>query len=812
MHKITKTITILFLIFFVSQKIFADTYYVSTNGTHISPFSNWEYAATNIQDAVDVASSNDIVLVNDGTYYPTNQISVTNDITVKSVNGAENTIVDGSNTNRCFYINSGITIDGFTITNGNAFKWPRDSGGGVYCDAGGTVQNCTIIGNSAYDRGGGVNCNYGGIVQNCIISGNSTHFGGGVNCNNGTVQNCRIIGNSATYSGGGACGTGGTIQNCTIRRNIAIHEGGGGVSCGCVLKNCIISGNSSDHGGGVYCYGGGTVQNCTISGNSARLSGGLYCYDGGTVQNCIIYFNYAFGCPNYYVDSNYTFEYNCSIPLPNGEGNISDNPIFLDSGHIASDSPCVGAGNINFTSGSDIDGDSWENPPAIGCDQPVVCTCTGQLSVSVSAKYNKIATGYSNYFYSSIIGRASQNSWSFGDGKIWQNTLGGYYSWNISGIYKVILTAFNDTYPSGVSATVIVEVVEKQIHYVDINSTNPVSPYISWGTAATNIQAAVDVASAGEYVLINDGIYYLTDQIIVGNDIIVQSVNGNGKTFVDGNNKSRCFYLNDASIDGLAITNGMTYNEGGGVYLMGGMVQNCTVSGNSAFIGGGIYCSGGTVQNCTISRNLASHYFGGGVVCYEGGIVQNCYINENAAITDGGGLYCYGSQVKNCIIMGNSASRSAGGVLCNKGMIQNCTIVENSAIQYFGGGVVCYEGGTVINSILWNNSNANVLSSRSFNYYNCIENWENLVNGIITNKPEFIDAAAGDYRLKSFSPCINAGTNMSWMWTATDLDGNPRITDGTVDMGAYEYLPEPGIVWIVGLLATRYIMKRRKSA
>ena len=50
----------------------------------------------------------------------------------------------------------------------------------------------------------------------------------------------------------------------------------------------------------------------------------------------------------------------------------------------------------------------------------------------------------------------------------------------------------------------------------------------------------------------------------------------------------------------------------------------------------------------------------------------------------------------------------------------------------------------------------------------------------------FVDLAAGDLRLQMGSPCINAG-NSAYVVGTTDLDGNPRIVGGTVDVGAYEW-------------------------
>lgn len=61
------------------------------------------------------------------------------------------------------------------------------------------------------------------------------------------------------------------------------------------------------------------------------------------------------------------------------------------------------------------------------------------------------------------------------------------------------------------------------------------------------------------------------------------------------------------------------------------------------------------------------------------------------------------------------------------------------------------------------------------------------VNHNMSVNPRFTDMAGNDYRLQPDSPCINQGDNAAVSTEGMiDLDGNPRIVDGAVDVGAYE--------------------------
>lgn len=358
-----------------------------------------------------------------------------------------------------------------------------------------------------------------------------------------------------------------------------------------------------------------------------------------------------------------------------------------------------------------------------------------------------------------------------------------------------------------------------------------ISPFDSWLNAATNIQDAINVATASDMVLVNDGTYYPASQISITKEIVVKSVNDAEKTIVDGNQAHRCVSISKGIIDGFTITNGHTQStfdgNGGGVICGGGIVQNCIISGNgSANGGGGVSCSGGgIVRDCIISKNWTDGQYsdGGGVNCGFVGTLENCIIRGNYSTGSGGGIECYGCNVKNCLVIDNFAESSGGGMNISYSVnTENCTVVGNSAFKIreitggsftdeYTGGVSCTrKSSSVQNSILWSNRNGNRFSDESKNFYNCIQNWTNLVDGIITNNPQFI--SDNDFRLQSTSSCRNSGTNMSWMSSSTDLDGNPRIVGGRVDMGAYEFVPEPGMLWFAGLLTARYIMRTRRRA
>ena len=366
----------------------AATYYVNDARPDDSgDGTSWSKAKKTIQTAVNLTINGDTVIVTNGVYKtgttPTpgyllnNRVVITNAITVRSVSGPDFTIIEGSGTNwfntssavRCVYMKRGV-LDGFTLRNGTTFnsgsgnspEYERSGGGAnmynsiagtiitncfitgchAYIGGGshyGTLNNCTIFGNSSSDDGGGA---YNGTLNNCNISSNSAApVGWGGGSYNATLNNCTIFGNSAAAGGGLHSGT---LSNCTVSGNSAITDGGGSRSG--TLNNCTVSGNSATTGGGSH---SATMNNCTIFGNSASLkASGSY---SGTLKNCIVWGNMrSDGSTNNYELS--TFYFSCSIPLPtNGVANIDADPLLVDSVSLKLrlGSPCIDSGDNIYT-------------------------------------------------------------------------------------------------------------------------------------------------------------------------------------------------------------------------------------------------------------------------------------------------------------------------------------------------------------------------------------------------------------------------------------------------------------------------------
>jgi hypothetical protein len=137
----------------------------------------------------------------------------------------------------------------------------------------------------------------------------------------------------------------------------------------------------------------------------------------------------------------------------------------------------------------------------------------------------------------------------------------------------------------------------------------------------------------------------------------------------------------------------------------------------------------------------------------------------------------------------NEAANDGGGVsLALAGVVQNCTIVWNTA--YYVGGIFCWNGGIVFNSIMYNNTadvgDPNFEGQGSSLCYNsCTTSNPGGIGNIVAD-PHFVDPLDGDFRLATNSPCIDKGDQTAWTADVTDLDGKPRSIHNTVDMGAYE--------------------------
>ncbi len=716
-------------------------------------------------------------------------------------------------------------------------------GGGLRFWTNGLAVNCTFVGNQATYEGGGIHLACGGsTINGCQIWSNSVtagHGGGVAGASvprfaNSLLTGCDLVGNTSGNDGGGAvflspmsAGTG-TLRNCQVIGNRAGGDGGG--TRNAIVRSSLFQDNQAHNGGGMddgeaYSstfkgnvannYGGGSfssvavsslfvsntaaqygggaagdygetsvLTNCTVRGNSVSGLGQRY---GGVwrtkIFNCIVWNNSSGD-----TDNSGGALFSCAPDLTAGYyGCITNAPLFANPAvgdyTLIQFSPCINTGT-NFdwmTNTTDLKG----NPRILGGRVDMGAyeydplQSTGAIAAVVSADYIQAGAGGTINFTAAVAGRMTGCLWQWDDGGSVSNVMTASHVFGTLGTHTVVFTVWNLDTTNHVEFTI--EVVPPATRYASLAGAHT-PPFTNWASAATNIQAAIDAAFPGDFVLVGRGVYRNGSAFAAGAEnrvalnktpLTVSSVEGPARTIILAEGGRGAFVGSGALLSGFTITNGFA-PLGGGVWCDGsGTVSKCIVTGNQAMNGGGVY--GGTLWRCTLSQNTAqaSEEVGGGG--YGGGAFEgalsNCLVVSNSA---------YGFWSK------ESDSGFGGGA--SGGRLASCTVVGNfaGAIEAGGVGSGVY-GSALTNCIVYDNTGtANNVEGGTASF-TCMPTITFGGAGNITNAPLFVNAAVGDFRLAAGSPCINAGTNEDWMIGALDLAGQPRIVGGTVDMGAYEF-------------------------
>ncbi len=720
----------------VMQVVVAPVVYVSPSGGHVYPFSAWDTAATNLQDAVDAAAlAGSQVLVTNGVYDAggrpapgqalTNRVLIQRAIHISSVNGSSSTFIvgtaDAASANgglgdaaaRGVYLASGATLCGFTVSNGftrsGAFTSGDYCGGGILCASESSlVLDCAVSGCRAYSRGGGI---YQGYARDCRIENNVVLVSGGGACN-ASLSNCLVRANQSAGTGGSMTGQGGGVYAesvsvrfdvCRLLDNQANYQGGGAYQG--TFYSCVFSGNRAATGGGGYGDMESLLLNsCSVQGNAASVrAGGIY---SATVRNGIVYGNDAPSDANTYSAS---ITYSCTEKA--GTGNLDVYPMvsgYRDP-HLLPGSPLIGQGISESWMAGACDLDGEPRGTDMGADEFFADALEGPLTVSIVSATNVCAVGWPHAFRAEAEGKVSGVVWDFGDGGAATGNTLVSHPFGAAGTYTVGVTVTNRTHSA--SATFEVTAID-YARYVSLSGGHE-PPFDTWEKAATNIQDAVDAVDlAGGCVWVAAGVYStggrkvgaeaVTNRVVITNAVRLVSVDGPTATVIAGlasptgdpangglgEGTVRCLRLSGGGqVSGFTLTNGFTRwtsgisssadYSGGGAYCAdtGVLISNCVVAGcKAACYGGGI--RGGTVRNSVIGSNEVRNNYGLGGGIYKGN-VHNSAIRANSA-GSGGGYASDGTSeaARACLIADNVAQTGGGGY---RGMYYDCLFTNNAA-------------------------------------------------------------------------------------------------------------------------------------
>ncbi len=317
-------------------RVAGPTAYVNPNGKNIAPYWNWEDGAHYLSDAYNALVTDSklkegsyCVLVTNGTHYIKGALlSVNTSVEIKSVNGAEVTIIEAHGADdpktqekatlrRIIRMeHKDAILDGFTLTDA-VVNTPVAAAAELRF---GTIKNCIITGNktsgNTHNAIAGIEMS-GGFIENCVFTANDAIYAyqyDALYMTGGVVSDC-IFTNSLSHNWRGVVSVGGAglLKNSIIANNTppGFEDGTqlgstatglhlvGGTAVNCIITNNTALSSQGTRAAGVYMTSG-TLRGCYISGNNAAVhkkgtTSTLYiCYgaglyqENGIVENCTI--------------------------------------------------------------------------------------------------------------------------------------------------------------------------------------------------------------------------------------------------------------------------------------------------------------------------------------------------------------------------------------------------------------------------------------------------------------------------------------------------------------------------------------------